>query len=144
MRLADFQVGHYGTLELLAAVTVQYRLFQLESDIHEILSSAHVRGEWFSVAMNQEQFEALVAQAEAQYAPEGPPSPVERNIKCLMAMPKRDAWVQCLVLNGIDPSEPSTAAVLDSLTEFEKQAHKARQMAGILKARELVAGAKLG
>lgn len=59
-RLAMLQIGHPTPLQIRAAVFVEQDLSRLEKTIHRFLGADRQRGEWFAVAVDQPQLEALI------------------------------------------------------------------------------------
>lgn len=62
-RLDDLQIGHPGVLKVVASVYVEQHLTAIERAVHRFLDTYHQRGEWFAIAMDQEQLETLTMQA---------------------------------------------------------------------------------
>jgi DNA-binding XRE family transcriptional regulator len=61
--LHALQTGHPSRLEILAAVHVETDLRDIEQTLHHFLVADCQRGEWFALAMDQSQLEALIARA---------------------------------------------------------------------------------
>jgi DNA-binding XRE family transcriptional regulator len=80
-RLMMLQTGQPALLILLASVPVNKDIHRIEKAIHHFLATDRQRGEWFAVAINQGQLEALILRAMESLAEETPPHIEERELQ---------------------------------------------------------------
>jgi DNA-binding Xre family transcriptional regulator len=73
-RLAALQIGHPMPLQVLASVSVEQDLGRIEQAVHRFLDAERQRGEWFAIAIDQAQLEALILRA-TQWLKKESPSP---------------------------------------------------------------------
>jgi Meiotically up-regulated gene 113 len=62
-RCAQLQIGHPLPLHVLAAVPVSADLRRIEHQIHAFLEAERQQGEWFTLALDTVQLEALIVRA---------------------------------------------------------------------------------
>ncbi len=66
-RLSQIQTSHYTRLKILAYVCVQEHGRLIEQMLHALLKTHAIRGEWFDIAMSQQQLSSLVTHVESMF-----------------------------------------------------------------------------